>query len=380
MAAKAATQAKRSPGATPPELMTPEEHARQSIDAFEHLKPHVRQQRRLLANQAQAAAVADAFQAGRPVNAQAADSNNLVAPARYTKQNERYVPATVPESAKQSGQKLDAIVARQQAGATLSDGDRSAAHALRKNLDVARALAPATPATPATEASAPPAPATPETVTDVPAKASEAPAAPSQPEAEPAAPATTTPRQPTTDQGKRAARTIDTLSAQRAAANGFLSPADLGNLAAARAALDIDLNRQVLGANPRPTTAEGVDASDRLDELNRARHAGAQLSKGQHAEMKSLQAVLESDFTRQRLALEANGGKAPTPAENAPAPTASKAPARRAPLPSARPRSCAARSVPSAPTRPSRKPCNNGKPTASRKTRSPSRRPRGSRR
>ena len=389
IAAQAAARAKSSPGATPPELLAPEDHARQNIAAFDELKPHVRQQRRLLANQAQASAVSAALEAGRPVNAEAADKHGLVPPAHYTKAGDRYESATVPESAKVNGQKLNAIVARQRGGATLSDGDLKAARALRKNIDIARSLEPARPAAPPAEASAPftpptstpPAPIVPKAALDglavgdkidlakngvvhtlaadngekvavtspggktttitraaalknkvasaAPAKASEAPdlrspalpakaepGAPSQPER--GAPATSGPRQPTSDLGKRAAREIARLTAKRTADNGFLSPGDLAALAANREILTHELNRQVLGPNPKPTGAYGIDASDRLDELNRARNAGAQLRPGENAEMKRHLATLESDFTAQRQAIEA-GGQVPATADNAPA-------------------------------------------------------------
>ena len=123
--------------------------------------------------------------------------------------------------------------------------------------------------------------------------------------------------EPVTPEGTQAQRLIDDLSQRRAAQNGFLDPGDEQTLASARETLNRDLNRQALGTNPQPTTEAGHQAKARIEALEAARDAGADLSASDHAAWKRHQQVLESDFTAQRQAREAKQDAPTAPMEPA---------------------------------------------------------------
>ena len=144
---------------------------------------------------------------------------------------------------------------------------------------------------------------------------------------------TATERQPTTEAGKQAKNVVDALTARKAEQNGFLKPGDQTGLAKARETLGRDLNRQVLGDNPQPTTDAGKAALKRIQFLDQARDAGAALPPSDHASRVNAARVLERDFTAQRQAIDAKQTQtagtdtpaAPTPA--APAGSTSGEPA-----------------------------------------------------
>ena len=136
-----------------------------------------------------------------------------------------------------------------------------------------------------------------------------------------------TERQPVTPEGKQAKNVVDALTARKAEQNGFLKPADQTSLTEARGTLDRDLNRQVLGANPQPTTEAGKTALKRIQSFDEARAAGAQLSPSEHAAWKSALGTLQSDFTAQRQAIEAKQAQPAGTATPAAPPTAPTPPA-----------------------------------------------------
>ena len=163
-------------------------------------------------------------------------------------------------------------------------------------------------------------------------------------------------RQPVTGNGKVAADAIARLTARKAAGE-VLTPTQESSLAAARELLARDLNAQVLGKDPQPVTEAGKAALQRIQFLQQARDAGAKLSPSDHASWASANRTLQSDFTQQRLAIDAKQAQAtaPTASPAPPAPALSQNEpglSRNEPAPAANPvanSSSAPASAPSAP-------------------------------
>ncbi len=130
---------------TPPELQSPEDHARSTIDAYDHLRAPVRKARAAMAATKQSAAVQTALAEQRPVHAEAAAAHGRVVPANYSRQGDLYAPGNEPvpadPGAQNAAQVLDKLALIQSKGGVLSKGNLAIAENARKTLDDARAKA-----------------------------------------------------------------------------------------------------------------------------------------------------------------------------------------------------------------------------------------------
>ena len=120
-------------------------------------------------------------------------------------------------------------------------------------------------------------------------------------------------RQPTTEMGQNAARTLEGLASieQR---TGTLNDVQRAAREEAQRTLDMDLNVQVLGNNPYPVTERGKSALRDYLALTKARDSGVYMSRGDHEAIANAVRTVQDDFTAQRKAFDEQRASSPAPA------------------------------------------------------------------